>query len=161
VEKRNAKLLFILQETTNSVKNKVQIIKWLESVVETHKDSCNFPIAVAHHPLFSSGDRKKANPQLGTFLKKNIFGVVDIYITGHNHVLADEGDYLGITQLISAPGSLPGGSPDTAPANKFNVETPGFLKLEFINNGEANYEFISALDNESLWSNTKKGQGLR
>jgi len=27
VEKGNAKLLFVLQETTNSVKNKVQIIK--------------------------------------------------------------------------------------------------------------------------------------
>ena len=84
-----------------------------------------------------------------------------MYITGHNHVLADEGDFLGTTQLISATGSLPGGSPEQAPENKFNVETPGFLKLRFVNPNEANYEFISSVDGASIWSNSKKGLGLR
>lgn len=84
-----------------------------------------------------------------------------MYITGHNHVLADEGDFLGTTQLISATGSLPGGSPKKAPENKFNVEIPGFLKLRFVNHNEANYEFISAVDGKSIWSNSKKGLGLR
>jgi tartrate-resistant acid phosphatase type 5 len=136
-------------------------IEWLESVVESYKDSCNFSIAVAHHPFFSSGDREKASPQLSTFLEEYVFGVFDLYITGHNHVLADEGDYLGTTQLISATGSLPGGSPDTAPENKFNVETPGFLKLTFSNTGESNYEFVRSSDGAAIWSKTKKGLGLR
>ena len=45
--------------------------------------------------------------------------------------------------------------------NKFNVEIPGFLKLRFVNHNEANYEFISAVDGKSIWSNSKKGLGLR
>ena len=136
-------------------------IDWLNTAVDSLKGKCQFSIGVAHHPLFSSGDREKASPQLATFLEKHVFGVMDMYITGHNHVLADEGDFLGTTQLISATGSLPGGSPEEAPKNKFNVETPGFLKLRFVNPNEANYEFISSVDGKSIWANSKKGLGLR
>ena len=53
--------------------------------------------------LFSSGDRDRANPQLAIFWK-SMFGTFDIYITGHNHVLADEGDHKKTRQLISATG---------------------------------------------------------
>lgn len=86
-------------------------IRWLEEEVEKLKDQCDFSIAVAHHPLFSSGDRDRANPQLAIFLENYVFGTFDIYITGHNHVLADEGDHKETLQLISATGALPGGSP--------------------------------------------------
>ncbi|GIS32973.1 MAG: hypothetical protein Ct9H90mP4_08870 [Gammaproteobacteria bacterium] len=41
-------------------------------------------------------------------------------------MLADEGEKNGTLQLISGSGSIPGGSPDQAPTDKFNVETPGF-----------------------------------
>ena len=135
-------------------------IRWLEEEVERLKDQCDFSIAVAHHPLFSSGDRDRANPQLAIFLENYVFGTFDIYITGHNHVLADEGDHKKTLQLISATGALPGGSPLETDKGKFNIETPGYLKMT-IDDNTARYEFVSAEDNEILWSNIKVGSGLR
>ena len=135
-------------------------IRWLEEEVERLKDQCDFSIAVAHHPLFSSGDRDRANPQLAIFLENYVFGTFDIYITGHNHVLADEGDHKKTLQLISATGALPGGSPLETNKGKFNIETPGYLKMT-IDDNTARYEFVSAEDNEILWSNIKVGSGLR
>ena len=135
-------------------------IKWLEEEVERLKDQCDFSIAVAHHPLFSSGDRDRANPQLAIFLENYVFGTFDIYITGHNHVLADEGDHKKTLQLISATGALPGGSPRETDKGKFNIETPGYLRMT-IDDNTARYEFVSAKDNEILWSNVKVGSGLR
>ena len=135
-------------------------IRWLEEEVERQKDQCEFSIAVAHHPLFSSGDRDRANPQLAIFLENYVFGTFDIYITGHNHVLADEGDHKKTLQLISATGALPGGSPLETDKGKFNIETPGYLKMT-IDDNTARYEFVSAEDNEILWSNIKVGSGLR
>ena len=135
-------------------------IRWLAEEVERMKDQCEFSIAVAHHPLFSSGDRDRANPQLAIFLENYVFGTFDIYITGHNHVLADEGDHKKTLQLISATGALPGGSPLETDKDKFNIETPGYLKMT-IDDNTARYEFVSAEDNEILWSNIKVGSGLR
>jgi len=135
-------------------------IRWLEEEVERLKNECEFSIAVAHHPLFSSGDRDRANPQLAMFLENYVFGIFDIYITGHNHVLADEGDHKKTLQLISATGALPGGSPRKAESGKFNVETPGYLKMT-VDKNTAKYEFLSAEKNEILWSNIKVGFGLR
>ena len=128
--------------------------------VDKLQEKCDFSIAVAHHPLFSSGDRDRANPQLAMFLENYVFGTFDIYITGHNHVLADEGNHKNTLQLISATGALPGGSPAEVDSGKFNIETPGYLKM-IVNNNSANYQFVSARDNEILWSNTKLGNGLR
>ena len=135
-------------------------IRWLEEEVERLNDQCDFSIAVAHHPLFSSGDRDRANRQLAIFLENYVFGTFDIYITGHNHVLADEGDHKKTLQLISATGALPGGSPLETDKGKFNIETPGYLKMT-IDDNTARYEFVSAEDNEILWSNVKVGSGLR
>ena len=135
-------------------------IRWLAEEVERMKDQCEFSIAVAHHPLFSSGDRDRANPQLAIFLENYVFGTFDIYITGHNHVLADEGDHKKTLQLISATGALPGGSPLETDKGKFNIETPGYLRMT-IDGNTARYEFVSAEDNEILWSNIKVGSGLR
>ena len=135
-------------------------IRWLKDKVEELKGKCEFSIAVAHHPLFSSGDRDRANPQLAIFLENYVFGTFDIYITGHNHVLADEGDHKKTRQLISATGALPGGSPSDTESGKFNVEIPGFLKM-IVSNNIARYEFIDAKKNETLWTNVKVGNGLR
>ena len=135
-------------------------IRWLEEEVKRLKDKCNFSIVVAHHPLFSSGDRDRANPQLAMFLEKYVFGTFDIYITGHNHVLADEGDHKNTLQLISATGALPGGSPKETARGKFNVEIPGYLKMT-VNKNTARYEFIKAENGQTLWSNIKIGSGLR
>ena len=63
-------------------------------------------------------------------------------------------------QLISATGALPGGSPKQTESGKFNIETPGFLKMT-IKNNTARYDFVSAEKNEVLWSNIKVGSGLR
>ncbi len=135
-------------------------IRWLKEEVERLKNQCEFSIAVAHHPLFSSGDRDRANPQLAIFLENYVFGTFDMYITGHNHVLADEGDHKKTRQLISATGALPGGSPNSTESNIFNVETPGFLQMS-VKGNTARYEFLSAESKEVLWSKIKVGAGLR
>ena len=135
-------------------------IRWLKDELERLKNQCKFSIAVAHHPLFSSGDRDRANPQLAIFLENYVFGTFDIYITGHNHVLADEGDHKKTRQLISATGALPGGSPMETELGKFNIETPGYLKMT-VKKETARYEFIDAEQGEVVWSNIKIGSGLR
>ena len=135
-------------------------IRWLKEEMERMKDECNFSIVVAHHPLFSSGDRDRANPQLAIFLENYVFGSFDIYITGHNHVLADEGDHKETRQLISATGALPGGSPSSTSSGKFNIETPGYLRMT-VEGNIATYEFMSAEKKETLWSNIKIGTGIR
>lgn len=135
-------------------------IRWLKEEVERLQDQCNFSIAVAHHPLFSSGDRDRANPQLAIFLENYVFGTFDIYITGHNHVLADEGDHKKTRQLISATGALPGGSPQETDLGKLNIETPGYLRMT-VKKNTARYEFIDAEQDEVVWSNIKIGSGLR
>ncbi len=135
-------------------------IRWLKEEIDNLKDQCGFSIAVAHHPLFSSGDRDRANPQLAIFLENYVFGTFDIYITGHNHVLADEGDHKETLQLISATGALPGGSPGDIESGKFNIETPGYLRMTVVDH-TARYEFVSAENDEILWSNIKVGKGLR
>ena len=163
--KRFGELCFFVLDTTIFDKlyyfyKRGSQIRWLKEEVERLKDQCNFSIALAHHPLFSSGDRDRANPQLAIFLENYIFGTFDIYITGHNHVLADEGDHKKTRQLISATGALPGGSPVKVRPGKFNIETPGYLKMVIANN-TARYSFISAEKNEVLWSNIKIGFGIR
>jgi len=135
-------------------------IRWLKEEVDRLKNQCKFSIALAHHPLFSSGDRDRANPQLAIFLENYVFGTFDIYVAGHNHVLAHEGDHKKTRQLISATGALPGGSPIKVQSGKFNIETPGYLKMVITNN-TARYSFISAERNEILWSKIKIGSGLR
>ena len=97
---------------------------------------------------------------MAIFLERHIFGTFDIYITGHNHVLADEGDHKKTRQLISATGALPGGSPIETEPGKFNVELPGYLKI-IVEGNSARYEFIGAEKREILWSNIKIGNGLR
>ena len=76
-------------------------------------------------------------------------------------MLADEGDRNDTTQLISAAASLPGGSPDKAPTGKFNVETPGYLRLVMENSKKASYQFIDAKSRNILWSKSKEGSGVR
>ena len=139
-------------------------ISWLKKTKLSSQHECKFSLAVGHHPLFSSGDRKKASPQLSAFLKNYVFGSFDIYVAGHNHVLADEGELSGTSQLISGTGSLPGGSPEEQLQNKFNREIPGFIKLKFHlveDKVVAKYDFISANTGESIWSHSKTGKGLR
>ena len=139
-------------------------ISWLISEMDSLKKECKLSIVVAHHPLFSSGDRKKGTPQLSKFLNKYVFGVVDLYISGHNHVLADEGERDGTVQLISGTGSLPGGSPKKVLQGKFNKEIPGYLRMSLNSNDQeitSQYQFIAAKDQRILWSSSKKGEGLR
>jgi hypothetical protein len=75
--------------------------------------------------------------------------------------LADEGDHKDTLQLISATGALPGGSPQETELGKFNIETPGYLRLVMSESTVANYEFIDAKNKDILWSKQKKGSGLR
>ena len=94
----------------------------------------------------------------------NIFGTFDLYIAGHNHVLADEGEKDGTVQLISGTGSLPGGSPQRELEGRFNREIPGYLRMNLNDKDKeitAEYQFIASKSKQILWSNSKKGKGIR
>ena len=78
--------------------------------------------------------------------------------------MADEGEKNGTVQLISCTGSLPGGSPVKDLKGKFNKDIPGYLRMILNSNQEeiiAEYQFIAAKNNQMLWSNSKKGSGIR
>ena len=77
------------------------------------------------------------------------------------YVVLDEGDHKDTLQLISATGALPGGTPQETELGKFNIETPGYLRLVMSESTVANYEFIDAKNKDILWSKQKKGYGLR
>ena len=47
---------------------------------------------------------------------------------------------------------------------KFNKDIPGYLRMSLNSNDVeiiAEYQFIAAKDKQILWSNSKKGNGIR
>lgn len=102
--------------------------KWLKTIKDDMK-TCRVKIAVAHHPYNSHGPHGKSKGLLRKELKKLIIGKYDYYISGHDHILADEGEVKKTRLLISGAG----GKHDKS-------ATPGFLMMNFKGNN-VTYEF--------------------
>ncbi len=71
---------------------------------------CDWKIVFGHHPIISSGQHGDSKPK--GFLRKRLAPILtdhaDIYFSGHDHNLADEGFYpnaQGFRQLISGAGA--------------------------------------------------------
>lgn len=78
---------------------------WLKKLKEELKDHCSATIALGHHPVWSAGDHGDANKYFARFAKKQLAGVFDMYIAGHDHHLSHEGESKGTTFLVSGAGA--------------------------------------------------------
>lgn len=102
--------------------------KWLSSIRKDMK-TCRVKIALAHHPYNSHGSHGKSKGDMRKELEKYIIGKYDYYISGHDHILADEGEVKKTRLLISGAGGQ----------HQQNVP-PGFLVMNFKGNN-VTYEF--------------------
>lgn len=81
---------------------------WLIQLQSRLKD-CDVKVAMTHHPLkgdsyAGSMDWNGATGELKAFLETFIIGKFDLHITGHVHILADDGKDEGTRLLISGTG---------------------------------------------------------
>jgi predicted phosphodiesterase len=94
--------------------------KWLNSIEQDLK-SCRVRIALAHHSFKSRGkSHGDSTGNLKSQLKKHIIGKYDYFISGHDHILSDEGEVKKTRLLVSGAG----GKHD-------KNESPGFLVMNF------------------------------
>ena len=80
---------------------------WLNNLAPEMKD-CSKKIVLTHHPFESRG--KHHGPSSGLvrqFHKSNIIGKYDALISGHDHILSDEGVVDGTRLFISGAGGKP------------------------------------------------------
>lgn len=92
---------------------------WLEFIAEEELKSCDMKVALTHHPYESRGlDHGPARGMIRNFLKDYVIGKYDYLLSGHEHILSDEGTLEGTRLLISGAG----GNPD-------KNENPGFLVM--------------------------------
>jgi tartrate-resistant acid phosphatase type 5 len=97
-------------------------IMWLSSLQNELKD-CPIRIALTHHPLESRGTHHgPASGVMKYFLESYIIGKYDYLISGHEHILSDEGEMSGTKMFISGGG----GKPDKG-------EKAGFLVMKVKN----------------------------
>lgn len=145
---------------------------WLRDAMAAQKGSCNFSVVFGHHPLISSGSHGDATLLQSFFLEDEVFGKVDLHISGHEHHLSDEGKLDGTYQLISgAAGKLY--EEEHLPANEYYTDRNfGFMTLSFSRDREkviATYQFYTVhlddmgklIEVKQTWSNSIEGQGLR
>jgi predicted phosphodiesterase len=93
---------------------------WLRSIKEDLK-TCKTKIAITHHPYHSRGSHH--GPSTGLlkwFFELSVLGDFDFLISGHEHILSDEGVFSGTHQYVSGGGSTPDKN-----------EAPGFLIMEY------------------------------
>lgn len=130
---------------------------WLRKRMRSFQKNCEFSIAFAHHPYINSGHHGNARAFLKHFLKRNIIGHFDLYISGHEHFLSDEGTQKGTALYISGAGG--------APLHQGTAH--GYLTIVLNRNAEqkitATTEFKDVTDSGSILKleKTVVGQGIR
>lgn len=80
-------------------------IFWLKSIRNYLDDQCSTTIALTHHPYKSRGPKHfNATGWMKDFHEEHIIGKFDYLISGHEHILSDEGTVQGTRLLISGAG---------------------------------------------------------
>jgi len=78
---------------------------WLQDQIKDFNETCKIKIAIAHHPLISSGHHGKAHGMVDKFLSQYILGNYDLYLAGHDHQLSIETKLSGTALAISGAGA--------------------------------------------------------
>lgn len=107
----------------------VQQAQWIKSLEPELKD-CRVKLALTHHPYENKGESHgPSSGLLRYFLENYVVGSFDFLISGHEHVLTDEGEKNKTRLLISgAGGKVPLG------------QDAGYLVME-ISNDKIDYVF--------------------
>lgn len=140
---------------------------WIEETLEKFKqDGCKFTMAWAHHPYESSGQYGQGTEGVKTFLNQLILGKVDLYVTGHDHLLSDEGTYKGTRMLVSGGGGQGLYRVRARKEKVYAKSTNGFLVLVVKRDkGDVfmDYKIIQATKEKSktLHEGQVKGLGVR
>lgn len=80
-------------------------ISWMKSNEEYMKNQCHTTVALTHHPYKSRGPNHfDAKGYMKEFHEENIVGKYHFLISGHEHILSDEGTVKGTRLLISGAG---------------------------------------------------------
>lgn len=89
---------------TDGVKTYAAQGRYLEAVKSEIGSSCRLSVAVGHHPYLSAGQHGDATAGVKEFVEENILGHFDIYMSGHDHNLSDEGEVSGTRFFVSGAG---------------------------------------------------------
>ena len=104
---------------------------WLDSIDGYLKKNCKTKIALSHHPYLSSGKHHGNSTGITKlFYEQKILGKFDYLISGHEHILSDEGEKNGTRLLISG-----------AAGNTDRGYKAGYILLK-IKNGTSKYQII-------------------
>lgn len=114
--------------------NGMEQVSWMGSIEEELKN-CKLRIALSHHPYKSRGTHHgPATGLVKWFLELYVLGHFDYLISGHDHILSDEGEVEKTRLLISGAGA----EPDKG-------EAPGYLVMKVdLQFYTATYEFKTA-----------------
>ncbi len=147
---------------------------WLRNAMSAATNSCEFSIATGHHPYRSSGSHGNASWQLNLLFEEELIGKVDLYLSGHDHHLSDEGTVKATRLLISgAAGAHKYKLKQPSENLRFAVSKYGFLTLRFSRNKQnelvADYRFYTLLPDgkggytklTEEWQGQIVGQGVR
>lgn len=139
---------------------------WVRKVSKTFK-SCQFTIALGHHPYLNTGHHGKANLYLARFFKRNIIGKYDLYMAGHAHILSDEGESKGTHLVVSGAGGKLHDPLDEVPPGGFGQASLGYVVMKFSRNAnnkvQAQLDFVAEGPSgfQVAYTRTIIGQGLR
>jgi predicted phosphodiesterase len=140
---------------------------WFNDVKEEYKQRCKFSIVFAHHPLRSPGNHGDALWQLSMMLKWLVVGHVDLFIAGHEHILADAGVEDGTHMLISGSAAKLGRLENSASSDHYSAAKPGFITLSIDNTADplsvsiTFYAYDQASGITKTWHENIIGQGIR
>ena len=112
---------------------------FLKKELNNLQSDCEASVVLGHSPYKSSGAHGDASGSLKKFLEI-IVGKVDIFVAGHDHNLAYEGEVKGTHQYVSGSGGkLRKIKRSGAP---FIESKFGFLELEFIKKRRGLYRYL-------------------
>ena len=139
---------------------------WLEKMVKPKLQSkCRFSMAFAHHPYFSVGKHGDAKGGTKEFLEKSVVGVFDVFFSGHDHHLSDEGSVKETRLIIS--GAAAKLRPLKSPQRIYAISEFGYVVLDIERHGEqltGRYQFMTVPVEgpvQVVHQGEISGQGLR
>ena len=134
--------------------------EWLQKVNKKFKKNCKFKLAFGHHPYLSSGQHGSARPELKKFLDDYIIGQYDMYLAGHDHNLAYEGEVKKTSLVVSGAGAkLRPLRTKFKSKEKFNASKLGYVVLTTSRSSEGKSDLaieFKYLENGKMKSGFKK-----
>lgn len=110
---------------------------WLETTLENSDGSCQFIVAMGHHSYLSTGPDRDATGDNREFFESHILAKTDLYVSGQDHILSDEGEVQGTRFLVSGGGGAELDELARAQRDYAN-SAHGFISVEFRDNEEGN-----------------------